>query len=145
MQRVIVTVKREGEARVRDLEVPAEVESRRLAQFIAEALGWHSDPAGQPLEYRIEAHPLGRLLRPEESLADAGVWDGSWLVLQGAGHIKLESNSESGPRHEAPVVTGWRKLSVDLPGASSPAGPSREEPAGQPQRRESGFVWKQLD
>ncbi|HEX9990670.1 MAG TPA: EsaB/YukD family protein [Chloroflexia bacterium] len=81
MQRVIVTVKRKDEARVRDVEVPANVEMLRLADLIARAMRWESDPAGQPLYYNIEAHPLGRLLEPDESLGSAGVWDGSWLVL----------------------------------------------------------------
>jgi hypothetical protein len=81
MQRVIVTVKRKDEARVRDVEVPANVEMLRLADLIARAMRWESDPAGQPVYYNIEAHPLGRLLEPDESLGSAGVWDGSWLVL----------------------------------------------------------------
>jgi hypothetical protein len=81
MQRVVVTVKKKDEARVRDLEVPADMDAVRLAQQIARALGWSSDRAGQPLTYQIEAHPLGRMLQPGESLASAGVWDGSWLVL----------------------------------------------------------------
>ena len=81
MQRVVVTVKRKDEARVRDLEVPADIDAIRLAKLIASALGWASDRAGQPLTYQIEAHPLGRFLQAEESLASAGVWDGSWLVL----------------------------------------------------------------
>ena len=49
MQRVIVTVKRKDEARVRDVEVPAIVEMLRLADLIARAMRWESDPAGQPL------------------------------------------------------------------------------------------------
>src|SRR4051812_43340626 len=81
MQRVVVTVKRKDEARVRDLEVPADIDAVRLAEMIARALRWESDRAGQPMTYKIEAHPLGRMLQPGESLASAGVWDGSWLVL----------------------------------------------------------------
>ncbi len=81
MQRVVVTVKRKDEARVRDLEVPADIDAVRLAKLIAGALGWGSDRAGQPLTYQIEAHPLGRILQAGESLASAGVWDGSWLIL----------------------------------------------------------------
>src|SRR5262245_32856925 len=81
MQRVVVTVKRKDEARVRDLEVPADIDAVRLAKLIASALGWGSDRAGQPLTYQIEAHPLGRMLDSGETLATAGVWDGSWLVL----------------------------------------------------------------
>jgi len=85
MQRVVVTVKRKDEARVRDLEVPADIDAVSLAKQIARQLGWASDRAGRPLAYQIEAHPSGgsegRMLQPGESLASAGVWDGSWLVF----------------------------------------------------------------
>lgn len=81
MQRVVVTVKRKDETRVRDIEVPADVDAGRLADLIAHALHWDSDPAGEPVQYDIEAHPLGRTLKSDESLVSAGVWDGSWLVL----------------------------------------------------------------
>jgi hypothetical protein len=81
MQRVIVTVKRKDEARVHDVDVPANVESERLADLLARALRWESDHSGQPMQYVVEAHPLGRVLDPDESLWSAGVWDGSWLVL----------------------------------------------------------------
>src|SRR5689334_22499641 len=80
-QRVVVTVKRKDEARVRDLEVPVNIDASRLAEMIARALRWESDMAGQRIMYVIEAHPLGRILQPDETLASAGVWDGSWLVL----------------------------------------------------------------
>jgi hypothetical protein len=81
MQRVVVTIKREDEARVRDIEVPADVEVERLSDLIARALHWDSGPGAEPLRYEIEAHPLGRMLKPYESLVSAGVWDGAWLVM----------------------------------------------------------------
>jgi|GEM_PF-3092221 len=81
MQRVVVTIKREDEARVRDIEVPADIEVERLSDLIARALHWDSGPAAESLRYEIEAHPLGRRLKPHESLVSAGVWDGSWLVM----------------------------------------------------------------
>src|SRR5438105_15919128 len=85
MQRVIVSVKRLGEGAEQDLELPAEVEAVRLGEMVAQALGWELSYAGQQIVYKIEAHPLGRALAPEESLADALVWDGSWLVLYPTG------------------------------------------------------------
>lgn len=89
MQRVIVTVKRENDTAERDLEVPAGLEAEQLAGLIARALRLDNGPAGEPLRYKLEAHPLGRALQPNESLADAGVWDGSWLVLHPAGATTL--------------------------------------------------------
>ncbi len=138
MQRVIVTVKRQNEARVRDLEVPADVEAERLSRMIAQALRWESDLAGQPVEYEIVAEPPGRPLRPQESLAEAGAWDGAWLTLRPLGAAlpppipkpAASSVPASGP------VTGWRSLDL-------PSGQKREPDKSPPET--SGFVWKQLD
>ena len=66
---------------MRDLEVPAEVDSAQLTRLIAEALHWDGDAAGVQQDYDIVALPLGRPLQPEESLASAGIWDGAWLVF----------------------------------------------------------------
>jgi hypothetical protein len=76
MRRVIVTVKCEGLAEARDLEVPTTMPAARLAGQIARALG---QPPG---DYRVEAFPPGRALGPEETLADAGAWDGAWVIVQ---------------------------------------------------------------
>jgi len=81
MGRLVVTVKRKGDSRVRDVEVPADVGAGELAALVARTLRWDSDAAGQPLTFAIEAQPPGRLLEPHESLADAGVGNGAWLVL----------------------------------------------------------------
>src|SRR5437763_6247123 len=97
-QRVVVTVKRKDEARVRDLEVPVNIEAQRLAEMISRALRWETDMAGQRITYLIEAHPLGRLLQPDETLASAGVWDGSWLVLH-----PVQPPTEAGVAAEPPA------------------------------------------
>ena len=148
MERVVVTVKREGEARVRDLEVPAEVEAGRLAELVAEALRWEVDAAGRRLHYEIEAHPLGRTLQPGERLAEAGVWDGAWLVFRAAG-AGLGPGSRAAPQAMvgsagAPgsPVGRWRPLKLPGGGAE-PATPAAG--AGAQGQRESGFVWKQID
>lgn len=147
MQRVIVTVKRKDEARVRDLEVPPDVEAGRLAEMVARALHWESDAAGQPVHYQIEAHPLGRVLQVHESLASAGVWDGSWLVFFPEGLSQVGARSPGVPLYQAPdqtpvssgPVTGWRSLGIDLPDGSGQA------PAPEEKKPSSGYVWKQVD
>jgi hypothetical protein len=139
MQRAIVTVKRQQESRVRDLEVPTDVEARRLAQMIAQALHWESDAAGQPIEYEIMAEPPGRTLGPQESLADAGAWDGTWLVFQPVGSPPPSPPPRPSPPPSVPgegPVGGWGPWGIDLP--SEPE--QKEAPP-----RETGFVWKQLD
>ena len=144
MQRVIVTVKRHDEAQVRDLEVPAEVEAEQLAEMIARALRWDSDQAGQPIRYEIMAEPPGRILHPHESLADAGVWDGAWLVFQRLGDVAPPQSppppvpSPPRPPEGQGPVTGWRSLGIDLP-------PESELEQEETRPEKTGFVWKQLD
>lgn len=148
MERVVVTVKRQGEARVRDLEVPAEIEAGRLAELVAEALRWDVDAAGQRVHYEIEAHPLGRTLQPGESLAAAGVWDGAWLVFRipgggaPAGSRTAQQPTVRGTGAPNSPVGGWRPL-VLPGGGDQPAPPAAG--ATQEGQRESGFVWKQID
>jgi len=136
MQRAIVTVKRQQESRVRDLEVPTDVDAGRLAQMIAQALHWESDAAGQPIEYEIMADPPGRVLAPEESLADAGAWDGSWLVFQRVGYAAPPI--PQGPRivdsSESQTIGDW--LGIPQPSESGLETPPKET---------TGYVWKQLD
>ena len=145
MQRVIVTVKRQNEARVRDLEVPAEVEAGRLAEMIACALRWESDPAGQPIQYEIMAEPPGRVLGAQESLAEAGAWDGAWLVFQPVGHVPpAPPRPAADPRLSTPAdvvqgpLKGWRPIGVDLPSESEPQ-------QGETPSEQIGYVWKQVD
>ncbi len=120
MQRVVVTVKRKDEARVRDLEVPADIDAVRLAEMIARALRWESDRAGQPMTYKIEAHPLGRMLQPGESLATAGVWDGSWLVL----HPDIPEPEPAPTAKPAPVEE--KAQSAAGAASSGPAAPTEQ-------------------
>jgi hypothetical protein len=144
MNRVVVTVKRQGEAQVRDLELPNDLETGRLMKLISEALRWETDAAGQPIDYEMEAHPLGRMLKPDETLKSAGVWDGSWLVLRPVGHTSSVPHvSHSAPPVGGPVV-GWRSLGTDVPGSSSQP-PSPDEETGQETGKgPSKFVWRQI-
>ncbi len=138
MERVIVTVRRKDEPRERDLEVPAEIESNRLAELIARALRWDSDAAGQPVDYRIEVYPLGRFLRPDESLKSAGVWDGARLTLHPVGSGSMPSVSPQ----KKPVgpVSGWRPLDI-VP----PSGSDQDSAPPEEKKPSSGFVWKRVD
>lgn len=80
MEKVIVTVMRAGEPVGLDLEVPAELEAGALARLIAACF---DQAVPEPdRSWQLEAHPPGRPLQPQESLASAGVWDGAWLMLK---------------------------------------------------------------
>ena len=143
MQRVIVTVKRKNEVRVRDLEVPSDMQVSRLAEMIARALRWDTDLSGKVIQYQIEAQPLGRILQPSESLESAGVLDGSWLVfdspdLPAPTSTKPPQRSGGVSSSSAPSPTTGgriRLLSDDSDQSSSPG-----EEGNLPD-----FKWKQLD
>lgn len=141
MQRVIVTVRRTDETRARDLELPSDVEAKRLAEMIARALHWESDWAGKTVNYQIQAEPLGRLLEPTESLENAGVSDGAWLVLRSGAQgltTKLEAAEPAPRRSSKGPVERWRPLGIDLPSVS-------DEPSTAPDEHASDFKWKPLD
>ncbi len=156
MERVIVTVKREGEARVRDLEVPAQVEAQRLVDLIAAALRWQTDPAGQRLAYQIEAQPLGRRLAPTETLEDAGVWDGSWLVLhpveapEGVPRVKRATQGTQPATPMAPsagseALVSWHALPVEQDKHPEARPPVSGSANNEPSKKEKGYNWKQID
>lgn len=147
MQRVIVTVKREGDIQAYDLDVPAEVAIEHLATLITQALQWDNDQTvQQPIQYQIKADPPGRVLDATKTLVEAGVWDGAWLVFQ---PIQLTSRAASSsskpipppmrPTPSSDPVTGWRPLDIDLP--SEDEVPDQKEDSTPTSR----FVWKRLD
>lgn len=75
MRKAIVTVKCEGATFALDLELPVDADVAGVARVAARAFGKDGD-------CRVEVCLLGRLLLPTETLAEAGVWDGAWLVLK---------------------------------------------------------------
>ena len=84
MKRVVVTVKRENEARVQDLELPADVPVQEWLGEMVSVLGWAKSNE-QRGGYSLVAHgprtpEKGVPVPPHASLYDAGVRDGFWLV-----------------------------------------------------------------
>ncbi len=147
MERVLVSVKRGDEAGSRDIELPAEVESERLAEMIAAALGWAAGGPSSSGRYEIEARPAadtqgqGRVLQPQETLASAGIWDGSWLILRLAvtsGPPKPPSPPQ--PSRPGGPLTGFRPLGINLP-------PSQTDQEAVPNKEglRPGFKWIRLD
>ena len=118
MESAIVTIQREGEAWVQDIEVPLDMSASELAQQLALALGW-------PGDLEIYAVPPQRVLAPHETLAQAGVWDGARLIFRPSsrgGRGAGQTAPTSSPTTTAPPagpVSGWRPLD----GPASPATP----------------------
>jgi len=134
MDSIIVTVRKEEEQQGHDLEIPLRILARDIVQELAIAFGWSS-------EYRIFVSPLSRLLAPDESLAQVGVWDGAELILTRQNHgsphsILTTSSSPSDIPLGGPLV-GWRSLDLGMPPSAQAAPPSPSLPGG--------FTWKQID
>ncbi|MBO9362953.1 MAG: EsaB/YukD family protein [Thermoflexus sp.] len=135
MERMIVSLRRGNDER--DLEVPSGITVQMLLQELAFALGWEDGCS-------LEAHPPGRLLRPEETLAQAGVRDGARLILiagKSGSRGPMAGHPQSrGPQDQPPdqgPLRGWRPLGVD-----SHSSTSSDETTSPPS---GGFVWKQVD
>lgn len=148
MQRVIVTVKRDDETH--DLEIANDVQAAALADSIAEALHWDKDTNGTPVHYQIEAsvRDITRTLQPNESLQDAGVWDGSWLVLRparvGTSHTGISSAPQPGAQPGSGPMQGWAPLFPSGTQPQGPAGPPDQADSNAQQKPDS-YTWKQLD
>jgi hypothetical protein len=120
------------------------VDAAHLSDMIAHALHWDRDWAGQPAHYHIEAQPLGHVLEPTESLENAGVFDGAWLVLKASRTATSVSSpaASRAPSIEQPSSIGGpttgRTIKL-LPDDYDDSSRSTEE------KPSSDFKWKQLD
>ncbi|MCX7749941.1 MAG: EsaB/YukD family protein [Clostridia bacterium] len=81
MNRVIVTVEIPDSSTTYDMELPNDIPSGELAQMIAKSLHLEDNTSVRGTFFKIQADPPGRVLGEEETLAEAGVWDGSFITL----------------------------------------------------------------
>lgn len=113
MQGVIVSVSRPGGEQF-DLELPADLPATQLIPLIITGLGWQAPGDSRPEACTLVAQPPGRALRPDETLAEAGAWDGAALtVLAGYRH------PAGGP---TPAATHHPVNPAPLPPSGVPAG-----------------------
>ena len=84
MENLIVTVTNLSKSFLLDLEVPADVPAQQLLADIEEALcGYDPHLLNGSQATSLFCNRLGRPLRPEETLEDAGVWDGDYITMIG--------------------------------------------------------------
>lgn len=151
MKPIIASVKRENEPTECDLVIPSEIPSSQLAVLIAEALDWQHDADEGAINYQIVADPPGRVLTANETLADAGAWDGARLIFQRIGSDfsspkrqqkspGIANNPRSGMLAADNPVSGWIPLGIDLPTGNTDAADEEADNAPPPK-----FVWKRLD
>jgi hypothetical protein len=80
MKKVIVTVKIENRKESFDVEISSESNAFKMLAVLCKAYN-----LGSEKKYNIFAIPPNRLLEPDETYEEAGVWDGAILTLK---HIK---------------------------------------------------------
>ena len=83
MEMVMVTLRDEGHTFAYDLELPYEMESERLIGQIAQALHAYNHHLTLSQSCKLYLPHERQVLRPWESLAQAGVHNGDYLVLVG--------------------------------------------------------------
>jgi len=127
MERIIVTVKRQGENQEHDLELPANLSAEALVRELAVTWGWRET-------YEVYAQPPERLLARHETFAQAGVWDGARLILQPSGRRETDRSGE--PSSQEGPVRGWCPLGVVT-------GQPSVEP--EPPPSSGGYTWKRVD
>lgn len=84
MENLIVTVTNLSKSFLVDLEVPTDVPAQQLMTDIEEALGGY-DPnlLNGSRATSLFCNRLGRSLRAEETLEEAGVWSGDYITMMG--------------------------------------------------------------
>jgi hypothetical protein len=120
MDPVIVTVKRKGLPQLHDIEVRPDLPATDLVKKIVQDLGWGND-AGVGEDLIIEVYPSGsdpaRRLGSNETLAQVGAGDGSWLVLMTVSELETHNSlkdsaptsSQSISHNQTNPLRGWRK------------------------------------
>lgn len=82
MEFIMVTVTNEKSSFFVDLEVPADLTLDKLKEDIVQTLnGYLPELCLDTFSTGILSNRAGRLLKPEETLEEAGVWSGDYLTL----------------------------------------------------------------
>jgi hypothetical protein len=122
MKRVVVTVKRKGEARVQDLELPADVPVCEWLDEMVDVLGWSSSGGDS---YCVRAYgprtpEKGVPVSDDSTLEAAGVRDGFWLVGEPrpSPSPTPEQASQKDPDEKDDLEVSWVKFATKTDGSS---------------------------
>lgn len=82
MENIIVTVTNISKVYLYDIEVPTNISIEKLKDNIVEALnGYNPDLFLQSATTELFCNRLGRRLKAEETLENAGVWNGDYITM----------------------------------------------------------------
>lgn len=136
MAKVIVSIMLEGSDKLRDYEIPAHLTSEELVEKLVEEFKDQLDLGKDEFSFQIIVANLERALDRRETLEEAGVWDGSLLILHPY-RVVRDSKPESGEARESPVV-GWKNLDTLYK-------KEKEKEKDSKFKSTTKFVWKKLD
>ena len=143
MARIMVSVLYEQSGEMKDFEIPARMKAADFGMKVAEVMEREQDADPARWWYQIEAVSIDKRLQPDETLENAGIWDGEILLVSRRQRVELPREDYigtvcNGEREDispdSPVV-GWKRLDVALRG---------DEEASKPIKTRK-FAWKRLD
>lgn len=132
MARIMVSVVYQPTGEEKDFEVPDRIYASDFGQKVAEAFEGKimADPAR--FWFQVGAISLDRYLRADETLREAGIWDGERLLV--LKHLRKDASRQAAPQAQEPALESptsrWKKLDIEV---------HKEE-----RRARSGrtFIWK---
>ncbi len=81
MNKVILTVRFMDSSEIKDIEMPTNIKISKIADMLIKAYKPVESFGNRQYHFALD-HPPGRWLDPNETLEDAGVWDGAILTLK---------------------------------------------------------------
>ena len=82
MENIIVTVTNISKSYLYDIEVPTNITINKLKDDIVEALnGYNPDLFLRTATTELFCNRIGRQLKAEETLENAGVWNGDYITI----------------------------------------------------------------
>lgn len=81
---VSLTYTAAGTSRTYDMEMPCHIPAKTLAEHICQTLDLYTGGTTGPSRARLQLYcrRLGRVLGPQETLEQAGVWNGDHIDMQ---------------------------------------------------------------
>lgn len=130
MVKVIVSILFEGGNQLRDFEVPNNLTIRELLEKLKLAFP-EMRSQGEDVGFQVIVASENRVLGNNETLLEAGIWDGAILLIH---PYKVLKRREKQAEEKPSPLLGWKALNTFY-GAQKP---SRS-------RSSTKFVWKRLD
>lgn len=146
MQSAIITVKWPVRDLEFDLEVPTNLASQRLIELIAHNLNLSVDTKEALVARCVKPAHLRQSLRSDQSLAEAGLWDGIYLEVGPDNSLPLDKRRKV----EEELKVSWISIETGQPITRTlvkPAGPrqtSQQSPSSEATAPPPNVQWNSL-